>query len=252
MFRRRFQVNPYDLLGQAEIYPYPAFLPGQGEPKLTIAWNSFHQNFFSELAAFFTWTRLPKGGPKNTVFVNWRIQRRMPYRALVAAALWHVVIFILPWPHLPFAPKRVSALANTELTWSGPIEDLPLLNVPKESPKRAAPKPTQTPDQPPAEETDAFHPRQRIFTDPSHPTHPRQTLVNTAAPMEAPKILTPLPNLVQLASSEMPARPRMEISEQVKYWMSAAENQIVTSATFHCLRAATSRTVTPPIQLRSS
>jgi TonB family protein len=214
MFRRRFQVNPYDLLGQAEIYPYPAYLPGTAEPKLTIAWNSFHQNFFSELAAFFTWTRIPKDGPANTVFVDWRVQRRMPYLALVAAALWHVVVFILPWPHLPFAPRRVSALANTELTWSGPIDDLPLLNVPKEVPKHAKAKASPTPDQPPVETTDAFHPRQRIYTDPSHPTHPRQTLINTAAPMEAPQFLTPLPNVVQLASPMAPARPRLEISEQ--------------------------------------
>jgi TonB family protein len=214
MFRRRFQVNPYDLLGQVEIYPYPVHLGGNGEPKLTIAWNSFHQNFFSELAAFFTWTRIPKDGPANTVFVDWRIRRRMPYRALVAAALWHVVIFILPWPHLRIAPKRVSALANTELTWSGAVDDLPLLNVPKEAPKHAKAKAALTPDQPPAENTDAFHPRQRIFTDPSHPTHPRQTLVNSAAPMDAPKFLTPLPNVVQLASPIAPARPRLEISAQ--------------------------------------
>lgn len=213
MFRRRFQVNPYDLLGQAEIYPYPVHLPGSGEPKLTIAWNSFHQNFFSELAAFFTWTRVSKDGPANTVFVDWRVQRRMPYLALVAAALWHVVFFIVPWPHLPFAPKRVSALANTELTWSGPVDDLPLLNVPKEAPKHTKAK-ASTPEQPPAENTDAFHPRQRIFTDPSHPTHPWQTLVNTAAPMQAPQFLTPLPNVVQLASPVAPARPRLEISEQ--------------------------------------
>jgi TonB family protein len=214
MFRRRFQVNPYDLLGQTEIYPYPVHLPGTAEPKLTIAWNSFHQNFFSELAAFFTWTRIPKDGPANTVFVDWRVQRRMPYRALVAAVLWHVVIFILPWPYLSFAPKRVSALANTELTWSGPIDDLPLLNMPKVAPKHTRAKTSTAVDQPPAENTDAFHPRQRIFTDASHPTHPRQTLVNTAAPMDAPKFLTPLPNVVQLASPVAPARPHLEISEQ--------------------------------------
>jgi TonB family protein len=232
MFRRRFQVNPYDLLGQNEIYPYPVYLPGVGEPKLTIAWNSFHQNFLSELAAFFTWTRIPKGEPGNIVFVDWRIQRRMPYRALLAAALWHVVIFILPWPHLPFAPKRVSALANTELTWSGPVDDLPLLNVPKEAPQHAAHKTAATPDEPAAENTDAFHPRQRIFTDPAHPTHPRQTLVNTAAPMEAPKILTPLPNMVQLASPAMPARPRLEISEQTLAKLRPKEvKKVATTAT---------------------
>jgi TonB family protein len=208
----RFQVNPFDLLGQNEIYPYPVYLPGLGQPKLTIAWNSFHQNFFSELAAFLRWTRVPKGDPKGNIFIDCRIQRRIPYAAIVAAALWHVVFFIVPWPYLPMAPKRVTALDNTELTWSGSIEDLPLLNVPKQSHKTSSPK--NKVDDPPAQNTDAFHPRQRIFTDPSHPTHPRQTLVNTAAPMEPPKFLQPLPNMVQLGSPAAPPRPHLQISEQ--------------------------------------
>ena len=208
---RRFQVNPFDLLGQNEIYPYPVFLPGQGEPKLTIAWNSFHQNFLSELGAFFRWTRVPKGDPKGNIFKDCRIQRRMPYRALVAAALWHVVFFVVPWPKLPISPKRVAALDNTQLTWSGPVEDLPLLDIPKKAPKsNLAKAPT---NEPLAENTDAYHPRQRIFTDPAHPNHPRQTLVQLDTPADAPKFVSSLPNIVQLAGPVAPARPRLEISE---------------------------------------
>jgi TonB family protein len=209
---RRFQVNPFDLLGQNEIYPYPAYLPGEVEPNLTIAWNSFHQNFFSELRAFFTWTRMPKGLPPSNLFRDCRIRRPLPYLALLCAALWHVVFFIVPWPHFSFAPKHVSALDNTQLTWSGPIDDLPLLNVPKHSPKSATPKPKA--DEAPANGVDAYHPRQRIFTDPAHPTHPRQTLVNTAAPDVAPKFLPQLPNMVELGATAAPARPTLQISEQ--------------------------------------
>ncbi|HKN23272.1 MAG TPA: TonB family protein [Candidatus Acidoferrum sp.] len=209
---RRFQVNPFDLLGQNELYPYPVYLPGKGEPKLSIAWNSFHQNFFSELAVFFRWTRVPKGEPAGNIFVDCRIQRRIPYSALLAAALWHVLFFVVPWPHLHITPKHVSALDNTELTWSGPVEDLPLLNVPKQHHNTTAQKTAV--DDPPADATDAFHPRQRIFTDPSHPTHPRQTLVNTTAPNEPPQFVPPLPNMVLLAAPLAPARPRLQISEQ--------------------------------------
>jgi TonB family protein len=208
----RFQVNPFDLLGQNEIYPIPVHLSGQSEPNLTIAWNSFHQNFVSELGAFFRWTPVPKGEPQGNIFVDCRITRRIPYRAIMAAALWHVVFFIVPWPNLPMAPKHVSAFDHTELTWSGPVDDLPLLNVPKRAQRSPAPKPTSR--QAPAESTDAFHPRQRIFTDPSQPTHPRQTLVNSAAPVEPPKFLPPLPNMVQLATPSAPARPRLEISQE--------------------------------------
>jgi len=208
----RFQVDPFNLLGQAEIYPIAVHLPGTAEPKLTVAWNSFHQNFFSELIVFFQWTRVAKGEPKDNIFKDCRIQRRMPYRALLAAGLWHVILFILPWPQFPAALKRNSPFDNTELTWSGPIEDLPLLNLPKQARKSTSAKATET--DPPTEATDAYHPRQRIFTDPARPTHPRQTLVNTAEPQEPPKFLPSLPNMVQLAAPAGPARPRLEISEQ--------------------------------------
>lgn len=209
---RRFQVDPFDLLGQNELFPIAVELPGKGQPKLTIAWNSFHQNFFSEFGAFLRWTRVPKGDPADNIFVDSRIQRRMPYRAVLAAALWHLAFFIFPWPQLPAASRRNSAFDNTELTWSGPIEDLPLLNVPKQARKTSSSKLTE--NDPPAQGTDAYHPRQRIFTDPARPNHPRQTLVNTAAPPDAPKFLSPLPNLVQLGASSGPARPRLQISEQ--------------------------------------
>ena len=209
---QRFQVDPFDLLGQNEIYPIPVHIGGEGEPKLAIAWNSFHQNFFSELLAFFQWTRLPKGADGADVFRDCRVQRSIPARAIFAAALWHIVFFVVPWPELPAAAKRNSAFDGTELTWSGPIDDLPLLNVPKRAPKNTHAKVQET--EAPVNGMDAFHPRQRIFTDPVHPTHPRQTLVKPADPMEAPKFLPSLPNVVQLAATSGPARPRLEISEQ--------------------------------------
>src|SRR5208282_726220 len=104
-----FQVDAFDLLGQRELFPIAVELPGTCGPKLTIAWNSFHQNFLSELASFFQWSRVPKGAPAGDVFRDCSVQRRIPYRAVLAAALWHVVLFILPWPQLPVAPKRNSA-----------------------------------------------------------------------------------------------------------------------------------------------
>src|SRR5260221_11336382 len=80
--------------------------------------------------------------------------------------------------------------------------------------RKAEPRAKAPADPPPAEGADAFHPRQRIFTDPSRPTHPRQTLVNPAAPLDAPKILPDMPNVVHLASVAAPPRPRLEISER--------------------------------------
>ena len=211
LMSRRFKVNPFDLLGQNEIYPYPVYLPGIVEPNFIIAWKSFHQSFLSEIPAFFTWTRVPKIDPKDDIFYDCRVRRSIPMRALLAATLWHFFFFVVPWPKFPTAPKHNSAFDNTELTWSGPIEDLPLLNVPKHAAKPAAqPKNSDSP----APNDEAFHPRQRIYTDPVHPTHPRQTLVNSDAPMEPPRVLTPLPNIVQLATTSGPAKPHLEISAQ--------------------------------------
>jgi len=207
---RRYQVDSFDLLGQAEPFPIAVTLRGEGEPKLSVAWNSFHQNFLSELGAFFQWTRVPKGSGDDTVFRDCRVPRSIPAKAITAAALWHVVFFVVPWPALPGSARRNLELDNTELTWSGPIDDLPLLNLPKHTAKPARAK---EPD-PPAEQVDAYHPRQRIYTDPVHATHPRQTLVRPKAPMEAPKFLPELPNMVQLAETASPARPKLEINEQ--------------------------------------
>src|SRR6266481_8242853 len=195
------QVNvTSNLLGQAT---KPAANPirletGDG-PKLDVAWGSFHQGIGSSISAVLTWSRVPKNFPTGSFFKECWVERRIPRRAIVAAALWHFVFIVMPSPHFPTAPTHFSAFDNTELTWSGPIADFPLVEM--KAPK-AKPSPRGEPDKPlPSEGADAFHPRQRIFTDPVRPTHPRQTLINSAAPLEPPKILPSLPNIVQFQNS---------------------------------------------------
>src|SRR5580704_16216841 len=209
---KRFKVNRYDLLGQAELYPPHIVLPGMMEPKLDIAWDSFHQNFLSNIPVLFQRTPLTSAVPLLYVLRDCRVEHPAPRRAILLAALVQILLLLIPWPDLPVSAKRNPAFDNTQLTWSGPIDDLPLLNMPRE--KKAAPRAKKPAEPPPAEGADAFHPRQRIFTDPSRPTHPRQTLFNPAAPLNAPKILPDMPNVVHLASVAAPPRPRLEISEQ--------------------------------------
>src|SRR5713101_213790 len=201
-----------DLLGQAAKPAAPVRLAtGQG-PKLYVAWGSFHQGIGSSIAAVLTWTRVPKNFLANSFFKECWIERRIPRRALVAAALWHFVFVLMPFPKLPATARHNSALDNTEITWSGPIADFPLVEMKAPKPK---PSPRGEPEKPlPPEGADAFHPRQRIFTDPVHATHPRQTLINSAAPPEPPKLLPNLPNIVQLQQLAGPARPRLEISQE--------------------------------------
>jgi TonB family protein len=201
-----------DLLGQVAKPVTPARLRAEHEPKLDLAWGSFHQGIGSSLRAVFSRSKVPKSFRSGEFFKDSWIERRIPRRALVAAALWHFVFIVMPFPQLPAAATHYSAFENTELTWSGPITDFPLVD--RKAPK-AKPSPRGEPEKPlPPEGADAFHPRQRIFTDPVHPTHPRQTLINSAAPLEPPKILPTLPNVVQFQQVAAPARPRLQISQE--------------------------------------
>src|SRR5256886_7382086 len=182
---------------------------GQG-PKLDVAWGSFHQGIGSSIAAILSRARVPKTFLAASFFKDSWVERRIPRRALVAAALWHVVFIVMPSPRLPAAATHYSAFENTELTWSGPITDFPLVTTkpPKPIPRGETHKPL------PPEGGSAFHPRQRIFTDPVHPNHPRQTLINSAAPLVPTKILPSLPNIVELQQTAGPARPRLQISQE--------------------------------------
>jgi TonB family protein len=208
--------NAIDLLGPA---PPPApppelssrkALSGRVEPKIEIAWGSFHQGFWSSVAALFG-PSPAKNAP--TAFRDSSIEGRVPRRAVFAAALWHVAFLLLPVSLLMGTPHLNPVLQNTQLTWSGPIEDFPLLELPREKPK--ATRQPKLPEPAPQPAAVAFHPRQRIFTDPVRPTHPRQTLINPKAPFEPPKLLPNLPNMVQLQQVTGPAKPRLQISEDM-------------------------------------
>lgn len=201
-----------DLFGQANKPADPVRVQATRLPTLDIAWGSFHQGVGSSLRVIFSRSALSRKFVIDPFFKDAWIERRIPRRAVFAAALWHVVFVVMPFPRFPAAVRHYSAFDNTELSWSGSINDLPLLDLKSPKPK---PSPRGEPEKPlPPEGADAFHPRQHIFTDPVHPTHPRQTLVNSAAPMEPPKILPNLPNIVQLQELPGPARPRLQISRE--------------------------------------
>jgi len=201
-----------DLLGQAAKPAAPVRLERGVGPKLDVAWGSFHQGIGSSISAVLTWSRVPKNFLTGSLFKECWVERKIPRRAIVAAALWHFVFIVMPSPHFPAAATHFSAFDNTELTWSGPITDFPLVEM--KTPK-AKPSPRGEPEKPlPPEGAGAFHTRQRIFTDPVRPTHPRQALINSAAPLEPPKILPDLPNIVQLQQTAGPARPRLQISQE--------------------------------------
>ena len=150
-----------DLLGQATKPAAPARLRAGHEPQLEVAWGSFHQGIGSSLIAVFSRSNVPKRFLRGGFFRDSWIERRIPRRALVAAALWHFVFIVMPFPQLPAAPPHYPAFEKTELTWSGPIDDFPLVEM--KSPK-AKPTPRGEPVQPlPTASHDPFPTRHGIF-----------------------------------------------------------------------------------------
>ena len=194
----------------------PIRLPAGRPPQLGIAWGSFHQGIGSSLKTVFSKSPVPKKFSIDGFFKYCWIEGKLPRRALIAAALWHIVFFVLPYPQLPAGARHNPAFDNVELSWSGPINDLPLLDMKARKPEpEPKPTPRSEPEKPlPPEGADAYHPRQHIFSDPVHPNHPRQTLINSAALPEPPKILPSMPNIVQIQEMPGPSRPRLVISKE--------------------------------------
>ena len=219
--------NSLNLFGpQSELVaPTAPPAPTGDTPQLSVRWGSFHQSLGSSIRALFTGPRAPKKFLSGEFFRDCWIEGRIPRAAVVAASLWHIVFLVMPWPQLPAAPRKNPALENFQLTWSGPINDLPPLKLPGASP---TPSPRGDAQKSLSREgADAYHPRQRIFTDPAIPNHPRQTLINTAAPATPPKLLPSLPNIVEIQSAAAsPARPRMEINEQTLAQLHPREHRV--------------------------
>ncbi len=217
------QVNSgYNLLGQggaataARMAPIPeaplASEPILVEPKLDIAWGDFHQGIPSSLRTLLS-------GPFNVgkflageYFRDCWVERRMPQASRPCCRALAHRVFRLPLAWFSATLHHNSAFDNAQLTWSGPIEDFPALEIRAAKPKIVS---HNDPNKPlPPKGADAFHPRQRIVTDPVHPNHPRQTLIRPNAPQLAPKILPEIPNIVQLQAAAAPPRPHIQISAE--------------------------------------
>ena len=214
--------NPYDVLRLAPGSAPTVNLDGAAEPQLEIGWGDFHQGVASNFAELFRRPRVPKDFLVNSFFRFCWIDNPLPRRAMLAAALWHIAFVVMPFPQIA-APKRNPAFDNAQITWSGPVEDFPLIEAPAARPAAAVPV-----RQPESEAADAFHPRQRIFTDPVHPNHPRQTLIQPRAPLDPPKILPNLPNMVELAKAAQPERPRLEVNQQFLKQLHPLEKRMAT------------------------
>ncbi|HEX4074052.1 MAG TPA: energy transducer TonB [Candidatus Acidoferrales bacterium] len=183
---------------------------------MAIDWESPQEEFASSVRDFFAGPRAPKDGdlPRDRALrVDW-IKGKPPGRAFLASCLWHgIAVWLLILPIWGFLPQTRPTLAPVQIEYDVyDPPDLPKILLPNRAAKPSPPpkKAEDTSNQPVARGEDAYHPRQTILSIPVRVTHPRQTLIQPDAPPEAPKIVTPLPNMVQWAEKEQP-KPRIPV-----------------------------------------
>lgn len=184
--------------------------PGLPAPRLALVKTATLREFSSSLIALLRGPAAPKKFSGNPYFRNCWVEQRFPKYAFAAATVLQALLVLFPPPIWNIQPTRtVSAAPPTEITWYGPAKDFPAILPPMRAPRAVARKEPVKPL--PDRSADAFHPRQTILSEPLHPTHPRQTLIQPRAPQEPPKILPALPNIVQLASPQ-PERPKLQFT----------------------------------------
>jgi len=185
-------------------------LPG---PRLALERTGTFEEFSSSLLALARGPAAPKKFLGDLYFRDCWIEQRFPKYAFAVATVIQVFLVLFPPPIWNIhSAHTVSAAPRTEIAWYGPAKDFPAILPPMRAPRAAVRK--DSPKPLPTRGADAFHPRQTILSEPLHPTHPRQTLVQPKAPLEPPKILPALPNIVQLAALQ-PERPKLQLSEKV-------------------------------------
>jgi TonB family protein len=179
-------------------------------PHLQVLWPNRRQNFVDNLRAILLGPAPPKEFLGPPYFRDCWVAGSLPDRAVVVSVIWHVLFVMLLvrlWPLIP-SPPKISA-PQVEITYYGPINDLPEILPSRPVAKRTPHAAAMTLPQPaPAKRADAYHPRQIIVNNPLHPNHPRQTLIQPLAPAEPPKILPALPNI---AVWQELAKPQLRI-----------------------------------------
>jgi TonB family protein len=179
-------------------------------PRLELEKTGWLDQFASSVMVLVRGPVPPKQFLGDPYFRDCWIDQRFPTPAFASAVALQILLILFPPPIWNVRPPSVVAPPpEMELTWYGPVKDLPSILPAAKMPK-SAPQ-DHTSKTPPHRGADAFHPRQTIISEPLRPTHPRQTLIQPAVPPQPPKILPALPNIVQLAGSQ-PARPRLQLT----------------------------------------
>jgi TonB family protein len=199
-------------MGESRIDP-SEFLQSAREVRLALVKGGGFAEFASSVAVLLTGPSAPKVFPGDACFRNCWIDQRFPRLGFAAAVALQILLILFPPPIWSTQrPHIVAAAPRMELTWYGPVKDFPVT-----MPKLREPKPTRNKDASIAHAdriVEAYHSRQTIISKPLHPNHPRQTLIQSSAPQEPPKVLPALPNIVQLAANQQPQKPKLQLTSE--------------------------------------
>jgi TonB family protein len=174
------------------------------------AWDWPQTGLWSGVLVLLRGPAPPRGWPVGPYFPDAWIRGRSNWQLIFLSALMHVLAIVFP-VRIYFREHSSSppAVKQAEVAWAGGSKILlPYIPALRAESRKAAPHRTREPARHGA---DTFHPRQTIISKPKVVTHPRQTLIEPAAAPVPPKILTPLPQIVEWPNLPKPVAPRRQL-----------------------------------------
>ncbi len=192
--------------GQAPLGEEPQV--GTVRPPLPLgsAWQWPQTGLWSGVLVLLRGPAPPRGWPVGPFFPDAWIRGGTNWELTCLSALLHVLLIIFPFRmwHLVH-PDGAAPQPQAEVAWMGSSKVLlPYIPALRKDVRKAALHGAE----PAPRGTHAFDPRQTIVSKPKVATHPRQTLIEPAVPPEPPKILTPLPDIVEWPNLPRPAARR--------------------------------------------
>ena len=173
------------------------------------AWDWPHTGVWSSVLVLLRGPAPPRGWPVGPYFPDAWIRSRTDWQLFFLSALSHCVLLLIPisigmmalYHSAPPKPPRA------EVTWASgsPQALLPYIPALRKDLRKA-------PGAEPAKRgADAFNAKQTIISKPEVATHPRQTLIEPAASPEPPKILPPMPNIVEWPAVQKATPPKRHL-----------------------------------------
>lgn len=190
---------------------------GRAGRLLGSAWEWPRERLWSSVLVLMRGPAPPRGWPVGQYFPDAWIRGRANWQLVFLSALLHILVAIFPlrWRLLSHTGSEAPQ-QRAEVAWMGSSKVLlPYIPALRKENRKAAPV------------SATFHTKQTIISKPEVATHPRQTLIEPTAPPDPPKILPPLPEIVEWPNLPKPAPPRrhLRVNERARMRQKAARPQ---------------------------